>query len=50
MMQDPAFIAEARQRQLDVDFMSGEQLQQLVANIGAFPPALAARAKEIVKP
>ena len=50
MMQDPDFIADAKAKQLDVDFLAGEALQKLVESVGAFPPALAARAKEIVKP
>jgi len=49
MMQDPEFIADARAKQLDIDFLPGEELQKLVESVGAFPPALAARAKEIVK-
>jgi tripartite-type tricarboxylate transporter receptor subunit TctC len=50
MMHDPAFIADAKAKQLDVDFLAGEALQQLVESVGAFPPQLAARAKEIVTP
>jgi tripartite-type tricarboxylate transporter receptor subunit TctC len=50
MMRDPAFLADARAKQLDIDFMAGDALQKMVESVGAFPAALAARAKEIVKP
>ena len=50
MMRDPGFIADAKAKQLDVDFLAGEELQQLVESVGAFPPDLAARAKEMVRP
>jgi tripartite-type tricarboxylate transporter receptor subunit TctC len=50
MMADPEFLADAKAKQLDVDFMHGDELQKVVESVGAFPPALAARAKEIVKP
>jgi tripartite-type tricarboxylate transporter receptor subunit TctC len=50
MMADPEFIADAKAKQLDVDFMHGDELQKVVESIGAFPPVLAQRAKEIVKP
>ncbi|HTI85666.1 MAG TPA: hypothetical protein VL966_03605 [Alphaproteobacteria bacterium] len=50
MMKDPEFLADAKSKQLDVDFMPGDELQKVVESIGAFPPALAQRAKDIVKP
>ena len=50
MMADPEFLADAKAKQLDVDFMHGDELQKVVESIGAFPQALAARAKDIVKP
>jgi tripartite-type tricarboxylate transporter receptor subunit TctC len=50
MMADPEFLADAKAKQLDIDFMHGDELQKVVESIGAFPAALAARAKEIVKP
>jgi tripartite-type tricarboxylate transporter receptor subunit TctC len=50
MMADPEFLADAKAKQLDVDFMHGEELQKVVESIGAFPRSLAVRAKEIVKP
>jgi tripartite-type tricarboxylate transporter receptor subunit TctC len=50
MMADPVFLADAQKRQLDIDFMDGKDLQALVQNVGAFPPDIAAKAKQILKP
>lgn len=50
MMADKEFLEDAKAKQLDVDFMHGDALQKVVESVGAFPTALAARAKEIVKP
>lgn len=50
MMTDPVFLADAQKRQLDIDFMHGKDLQALVQNVGAFPPDVAAKAKQILKP
>lgn len=50
MMADPVFLADAQKRQLDIDFMHGKDLQALVRNVGAFPPDVAAKAKQILKP
>ena len=50
MMADPVFLADAQKRQLDIDFMQGKDLQTLVQNVGAFPPDVAAKAKQILKP
>lgn len=50
MMSDQVFLADAGKRQLDIDFMHGEALQALVRNVGVFPPDLAIRAKQILRP
>ena len=50
MMADPVFLADAEKRQLDIDFLAGKDLQAMVQNIGAFPPDVAAKAKQILKP
>jgi tripartite-type tricarboxylate transporter receptor subunit TctC len=50
MMADPVFLADARKRQLDIDFLSGRDLQAMVRSVGAFPPDVAAKAKQILKP
>ena len=45
---DPALIADAQKGQLDLDAMSGEDLQALVTKFYALPPAIVARAKQAV--
>jgi len=45
-LRDPALAAEARTMQLDLDAMSGDELQALVAKLYALPPAIVARAKK----
>ena len=42
---DPAFLAEAKKMNLDVDPMSGEDLQALVRKVYETPPEVAERAK-----
>lgn len=48
-MKDPAFIKEAESRKLDLDPepVTGEELQSLVAQIYATPPALVARLRDM---
>ncbi len=43
---DPALRAEAAKMDLDVDFMSGDDLQALVTKLYGLPPNIIARAKE----
>ena len=42
-MKDPAFIAEAGKAQLDLNPVSGEELQRIVADVVATPKAIAER-------
>jgi tripartite-type tricarboxylate transporter receptor subunit TctC len=42
---DPALKAEAARMELDLDYMSGDDLQALVAKLYALPPNIIARAK-----
>jgi len=44
-MKDPAFLADAKTAKMDVDPMTGEEMQQLIADIYATKPALVARVK-----
>ena len=44
-MKDPAFIAEAKALKLDLQPVSGAQLQQIVADIVSTPPSAVARLK-----
>ena len=44
-MKDPAFIADAARLQLEIDPMSGEELQALVAHLASTPPEIVARVR-----
>jgi hypothetical protein len=44
-MQDEAFIAEAAKLQFDVDPLTGEQVQALVAQLAATPRDVVARVR-----
>src|SRR5712691_993670 len=44
-MKDPAFTAEAAKLQLDVDPMTGEEVQALVGKLAQTPPEIAARVR-----
>ncbi len=47
-MRDPAFIADAAKLQLEVDPMSGEEVQSLIAELGRTPPDVVARVRAIL--
>jgi tripartite-type tricarboxylate transporter receptor subunit TctC len=47
-MRDPGFIADAARFQLDVDPMTGEELQSLIAELGRMPPDVVARVRGIL--
>jgi tripartite-type tricarboxylate transporter receptor subunit TctC len=47
MANDPKFLADAHKSMLDIDPMTGEQLQGLFKGGHAFSPAVIARAKEV---
>lgn len=48
MARDPAFLAAAGGLAIPINPMSGEALQALIAELGAFPPELLARTRAIV--
>jgi len=48
-MKDPEFLAEAKKLGLDIDPLTGAQVQKVVDETYATPPALVARAKEALK-
>jgi tripartite-type tricarboxylate transporter receptor subunit TctC len=48
-MTDPAFIAEAAKRKLDLDPITGDAIQQLVEELYTVPPAVVARVKVILE-
>jgi tripartite-type tricarboxylate transporter receptor subunit TctC len=47
-MRDPAFVADAAKLQLDVDPMSGEQVQALVGELARTPADVVARVRGIL--
>ena len=47
-MHDPAFVADAAKLELDVDPMTGEELQSLIAELGRTPPDVVARVRGIL--
>jgi hypothetical protein len=49
-MQDPAFLADAKQLGVDIAPVSGEELASLMTKLANLPPALIERAKEAIKP
>jgi hypothetical protein len=48
-MKDPAFLAEAKAMNFDVDPVSGEAMQKVIARIMATPKDLAAKAKHLLE-
>jgi tripartite-type tricarboxylate transporter receptor subunit TctC len=50
MLKDPAFIEEAKKQNLDIEPVSGEELQQIVAEIAGVPKASIDRLNEIIGP
>ncbi len=44
-MKDPAFVADAARLQLDIDPMTGEEVQALVAQLARTPPAIVTRVR-----
>ena len=45
MFDDPAFLAEVKRAGIQLKPMTGERLQDLVVEVGAFPPALVQKAR-----
>ena len=48
-MKDPEFLGEADKLKIEVDPVSGEDMQKVVANVLATPKNLAARARTIIE-
>jgi tripartite-type tricarboxylate transporter receptor subunit TctC len=48
-MRDPAFVADAAKLQLDVDPMTGDQVQNLIAELGRTPPDVVGRVRGILE-
>ena len=49
-MKDPAFLATAAKANMDLNPVSGEELQRIVADLFATPPSAVQRLKEILAP
>jgi len=49
-MKDPAFLAEAKRRRLDIEPLSGAKIQKMIEDLYAAPASLVDRAKAAVKP
>jgi tripartite-type tricarboxylate transporter receptor subunit TctC len=47
VVKDPAFLDEAKKVGLEIDFRTGEQVQQLVDALYTTPPHIVARAREV---
>jgi hypothetical protein len=48
MVRDPAFLEQARKENLEIDPVSGEEMQRIVADIVATPKQIADRLTEII--
>jgi tripartite-type tricarboxylate transporter receptor subunit TctC len=48
-LKDPNFVAEAKKSNLDVDPMSGEELERLIEGFFKLEPTLLAKLKEVLK-
>jgi tripartite-type tricarboxylate transporter receptor subunit TctC len=48
-LKDPEFLADAKQQKLDIDPVSGDEIQELVRNVYASPPEVIARARAAIK-
>jgi tripartite-type tricarboxylate transporter receptor subunit TctC len=47
---DPALLDEAAKRQINLNPMSGEQLQALITEVTSYPESLYDRTRELVTP
>lgn len=48
-LRDPDFLADAKQQKLDIDPVSGDEIQSLVRSVYASPPEVIARARAVIK-
>lgn len=49
VMKDPAFLADLEKSKMEIDPLSGEELQKVLTSSGNFPPALIERARQIAE-
>ena len=50
MGRNPQFLAAAEKLRIDIDLLSGEELQAMIAEISSYPKSLFERTKQIVTP
>lgn len=50
MVRDPKFLAEAKKFKIDIDPLSGEDLQALIAGLANYPKAVFERTRKLTKP
>jgi len=48
-LSDPEFVNDARQAQLDVDPITGEDVSHLIGELFRMPPAILVRLKELLR-
>jgi hypothetical protein len=48
-LKDPEFLAEAKKSKLDIDPLSGEEMEKMVHGIFKLGPAVVAKLSEILK-
>ena len=49
-MKDPVYLAEAKSQKMDVDPMTGEEMEQLIKTFYASPPELLQRLNSVLEP
>jgi tripartite-type tricarboxylate transporter receptor subunit TctC len=49
-MKDPEFLADAKKANLDLEPVTGREMQQIVAGIFKLDPSMAAKVKAILNP
>ena len=49
-MKDPEFLADAKKLNLEIDPITGEQAQELIARVLATPEPVAARVRKALEP
>src|SRR5215212_3346113 len=47
-VEDPRFIEEAKRAKLEVDYVSGEEVAEIIAHAYSFPPAIIKQADEVM--
>jgi tripartite-type tricarboxylate transporter receptor subunit TctC len=48
-VKDPAFLAESAKEKLDIDPLSGDEVQKLVAEVSQTPPAIVTRVRQALE-